>query len=127
MLRHLEVGRVMPGAPERAWRLLTDTRTWPDWGPTIRGVEVAEPRIGPDTTGRVRTLAGVALPFRVTDFAEGVRWRWRVAGVPATGHRVEAHPEGCRVVFEVPVLAAAYTVVCRVALHRIEQWLADGA
>jgi hypothetical protein len=43
-----------------------------------------------------------------------------VAGIPATGHRVEPlGPERCRVVFEVPLLAAPYLAVCRVAALKI--------
>lgn len=77
-----------------------------------------EPGTGP-TAG-----LGLAL-FRVTEVEEGRRWRWRVARVPATGHRVEPGTAGrdgaapgreCRVGFELSPLAAGYAVVCRRAL-----------
>jgi hypothetical protein len=49
-----------------------------------------------------------------------------VAGIPATGHRVEAlGPGRCRVVFEVPLLAAPYLAVCRLAAHRIRTILEE--
>jgi hypothetical protein len=125
---HIDVAGVMPAPPAAAWQLLTDTRTWPSWGPTIRDVTVDDPEQGPvisaGTTGTVRTVVGVTLPFRVVHLDDGVRWTWRVAGVPATGHRVEPHPEGCRVVFEVPALAAPYAAVCHLALRRIRRLLA---
>lgn len=102
------------------WALLTDTRRWPEWGPSVRAVECAPPVIGPGSTGRVLTALGVWLPFEVSEWAEGRRWSWRVAGVPATGHRVEPLPDkGCRIVFEVPLVAAPYAFVCRMAAARI--------
>jgi hypothetical protein len=127
MARYVDVAAVVPAPPSAAWRLLTDTRTWPTWGPTIAAVEVSgdEPIIGPGAHGTVRTVGGLTLPFRITHVEDGVRWTWRVAGVPATGHRVEPHPDGCRVVFEVPLLAAPYVAVCRLALRRIRRLLAS--
>lgn len=108
------------------WDLLVDTERWPAWGPTIteavvdRGGEGS--RIGPDATGQVRTVVGVRLRFRVREMDPGRRWTWAVAGIPATGHRVEPLGEDrCRVTFEVPVLAAPYLAVCAVALRRIER------
>jgi len=107
-----------------AWELLTDTSRWPQWGPSVSRVESAEQRIGPGSTGRIQTIIGVWLPFRVTEFVAGQRWNWEVAGIPATGHRVEPlGPDRCRVVFEVPLLAAPYLAVCRLALQRIRNIL----
>ncbi len=114
-------------APATAvWDLLVDTERWAAWGPTITDAVVDHggegSRIGPGATGQVRTVAGLRLGFRVRDMDPGRRWTWAVAGVPATGHRVE--PLGadcCRVTFEVPVWAAPYLAVCAVALRRIER------
>jgi hypothetical protein len=107
-----------------AWRLLTDTSRWPQWGPSVSRVESAGQYIGPGSTGRIQTIIGVWLPFRVTEFVAGQRWGWEVAGIPATGHRVESlGPDRCRVVFEVPPLAAPYLAVCRLAAERIRSIL----
>ena len=107
-----------------AWKLLTDTSRWPEWGPSVSRVESAEQQIGPGSTGRVLTTFGVWLPFRVTEFVAGQRWGWEVAGIPATGHRVESlGPDRCRVVFEVPLLATPYLAVCRLAAQRIRSIL----
>ncbi|MBM9536198.1 SRPBCC family protein [Desulfobulbus alkaliphilus] len=109
-----------------AWELLIDTRRWPEWGPSIIGVESTERCIGPRTTGRVRTAIGLWLPFRITHFISNEQWRWRVAGIPATGHRVEpVAPDMTRVIFEVPLLAAPYLVVCRLAAQRIKTILEE--
>jgi hypothetical protein len=107
-----------------AWDLLTDTSRWPEWGPSVTRVDSTEQYIGPGSSGRVLTVVGVWLPFRVTEFVAGQRWDWEVAGIPATGHRVEPlGPDRCRVTFEVPLLATPYLAVCRVAAHRIRNIL----
>lgn len=123
----MDVARVLAAAPAAAWQVLTDLDAWPHWGPSVTAAETTDGarRLTPGARGRVRTPAGIWIPFVVTALEPGHRWSWRVAGVPATGHRVEPHPEGCRVVFEVPVLAAPYALVCRVALGRIAGLLAD--
>ena len=105
------VSRILPVSADVAWRLLTDTRAWPEWGPSVRAVDCPSRFIGPDVRGRVRTPAGVWIRFVVTEWEEGRSWAWRVAGVPATGHVVEPIDEGhCRVDF----------VICEVALDRLE-------
>ena len=107
-----------------AWELFVDTRRWPEWGPSVARVECGDRCIGPGTTGRVQTVFGFWLSFQVTEFRAGHCWRWRVAGTPATGHRVEAlGPDRCRVVFEVPAVAAPYLVVCGWAAQRIKNIL----
>ncbi|MFB6173775.1 MAG: SRPBCC family protein [Halobacteriales archaeon] len=116
----LVVSRRIGASAEAAWELLVDTERWTEWGPTVRAVEADERRIEAGTTGRVRTAGGVWVPFEVTGL-EGRRWSWRVAGVPATGHRVEDLGDACRVAFEIPLPAAWYAPVCERALRRIER------
>lgn len=138
---NISVGRDMAVEPSVAWELLVDTRRWPLWGPSITAVELTEideptemepthvelsgRRIRAGSIGRVRTALGVWLPFSVTHFEPGRSWAWRVAGVPATTHRVVPHERGCRVEFGMPVLAAPYAVVCQAALRRIERLALD--
>jgi len=115
----LAVGRDVAIAPAVAAEALRDTRRWPDWGPAIDAVESDDRHVTRGTTGRVR-VAGAWLPFRVTA-CNGRRWDWRVAGIPATGHRVDGYAgesERSRVVVEVPLAAAWYVPVCRRALDR---------
>ncbi len=105
---------------EAVWALLTNLACWPAWGPTVRGAELDTDTLEAGATGVVTTVVGVRLPFEITSFEDGARWAWKVAGVPATDHTVQAlGAERCRVGFGVPWAAAPYLAVCRVALRRI--------
>jgi hypothetical protein len=117
--RRLVVSRAIDAPADVVWTLLTDTRWWPVWGPSVGAVEVDgdDRTIREGTTGRVR-VAGTLVPFRI-DRCRDRRWTWRVADVPATGHRVEAVDGRSRAAFEVPLLAAPYAVVCARALRTI--------
>lgn len=110
-------------APERAWRLLRDTRRWPAWGPSVRAVESETRLVGPGSTGRVRTPLGW-VRFRVTGYRRR-RWTWRVAGLPATGHEVRVVDGTTRVAIDVPAAAAVYLPVCAVGVRRLVDLL-DG-
>jgi hypothetical protein len=117
------VSRTLAAPPDEVWRLLVEVENWPRWGPTVSQVRLDHSggRIHEGSTGMVVPPIGVPLPFRVTDFVEGHRWSWRVAGVPATSHRVEAVGAGARVTFGVPWWAPAYLAVCELALRRLER------
>lgn len=121
--RALVVSRVVDAPPETVWDLLTDTRRWPDWGPSVDAVDAPTRYIETGTRGRVRlSLGGVWVPFEVSEFVDSGpnrRWGWTVAGLPATGHRVDALDGQSRVSFDLPLWAAGYVPVCRRALSRI--------
>ncbi len=109
-----------------AWQLLVDVDRWPEWGPSVRSAGLDSERFGEGATGWVRTPFGIRLPFEVTAFEGGVRWSWKVAGVPATDHRVRPlGPRACAVGFGVPRIAAPYALVCRRALTSIDRPLTD--
>ena len=108
----------------RIWELLTDTTTWPQWGASVTAVDCDSRFIRQGTEGRVKTAVGIWLPFSITEYQEGQFWSWKVAGIPATGHRVETQEDGlCKVTFEVPLLAVPYTYICNIALDRIARIL----
>ena len=120
----LVVSHEVAAAPDVVWRLLTDTHRWPEWGPSVVGVTSEDRFVQAGTRGHVRSVGGLKLPFQVTECTDHC-WTWRVAGVPATGHRIEPLETGCRVAFEVPPLAAPYALVCRRALATVERLAED--
>jgi uncharacterized protein YndB with AHSA1/START domain len=121
----IDVTRTIDAPPDEVWRLLTDTTTWPKWGPSITEVESSSPWIELGTTGRVRTLLGLWVRFEVTELEASESehtWRWRVAGIRATGHRVTRGADGrTRLTFELPTWAVPYAPVCLLACRRIER------
>jgi uncharacterized protein YndB with AHSA1/START domain len=116
--RTIDVARTIDAPAEVVWDLLVDTRYWPEWGPSVTDADCRDRRIRAGSTGQIQLIGGVWIPFEVTSI-DAYRWLWEIAGIPATGHRVEPHNGSCRAVFEVPLLAAGYAPVCRLALSRI--------
>jgi hypothetical protein len=89
--------------------------------PSVRAVEAPADLIGPGMRGRIQTPVGLWLPFEITRWEPEHVWAWRVAGVEATGHRVDPlGPGRCRVTFEIPRWAPFYRLVCDAALRRID-------
>ena len=116
----LEVSATIATSAAVAWQLLTDTHAWPQWGPSVRAVDSPMRFITAGMRGRVQTTVGLWVPFEITDWEEGACWTWRVAGVPATGHRVTpVAATSSRVAFLIPRWAPFYRPVCRAALHRL--------
>ena len=114
-------------APQaEVWDVFVDTVRWPEWGPSVREVVCSDRKIRAGSAGRVRTALGFWIPFEITGFDRPRYWSWSVGGVPATGHRVEAGPGGGSIiVFEVPLAAAPYGLVCMIAAKRIAR-IAEG-
>jgi len=125
-LGSLDVGARVDVPAAAAWAAISRFEHWPAWGPTVTAVDPPRGDVVPGASGHVRSLAGPWIPFRVDEVDPGRRWTWHVARVPATGHRVEADgPDACRVVFEVPLWAAPYAAVCRLAIPRIARVARD--
>lgn len=125
--RRIEIHERIAASPDRVWELFRDTEAWPEWGPSVRAVESPTRYVEAGTRGRVRTVAGISVPFEVRTCAD-YRWTWDVAKLPATGHRVERTADGeskpaedCIAVIEVPPLAAPYAVVCERGLRRLRR------
>ena len=66
------------------------------------------------------------MPFEITEVVDGESWKWRVAGVPATGHVVESTDRGCRVTFTAPSWAPFYLPVLALGLSRLERLATTG-
>jgi uncharacterized protein YndB with AHSA1/START domain len=116
----LRLKRVVPACHETVWSVITDTRLWPVWGPTVSAVETRQRFIGPGASGRIRTVLGFWVPFEVTLFSPGQAWSWKVAGIQATWHGVRPMgPDRSLLEFAVPFWAAPYLIVCALAARRI--------
>ena len=121
---YIEIGRVVAASPDRVWALLTDTFAWEQWGPSITAVRSSHRYIQKGSHGQVKTALQVWVPFQVTDLDSGKHWSWRIFGIRATGHRIERLDESsCRLVFQVPIWAAPYVIVCKLAIDRIAKLL----
>ena len=120
----VSVGKFYHASPQLVWDLITDTTRWPQWGPTVKRVQFAERFIRKGSTGRVLTTFGIWLPFVVYEYEHAYFWRWKVANIKATGHRIQANETGgCYLWFDVPMITAPYILVCQMALGRIENLL----
>jgi len=109
---------------EIVWERIIDTWTWSVWGPSVRAVDCRQRFISAGCKGRIQTSFGIWLPFCVTTFEPEHFWDWQVAGLTATGHRVEAlGSHRSRLSFTVPFWAWGYGLFCRQALIRIDRLL----
>jgi hypothetical protein len=118
----LRISRLIHADAPMLWELLIDTHAWPSWGPSVQAVDCPTRFVCAQSVGRVRTAAGFWVPFRIVEWDEGAYWSWRVAGVPATGHRVQPiSATRSEVIFSVPNWAPFYVPVCSAALRRIER------
>lgn len=109
------------GAPAHiVWKLISEFEYWPAWGPTVSGVRSESTTVAPGVSGQVRTPVGLWISFVITEVDPGRSWYWRVAGVPATGHRVvPTGDNSCRLAFSVPWPFLPYVTVLRAGLRRV--------
>lgn len=122
------VDRLIAAPPSAAWGVLVDLDAWPRWGPTVSAgrLDPAYTELGLHATGVVQTAVRFSVPFEVTEFEPGRHWAWKVAGIPATHHRVEPVGDCARVSMAVPWWAGPYLAVCALALQRIDAILSAG-
>jgi uncharacterized protein YndB with AHSA1/START domain len=119
--RTVEVSRTIEAPAPLLWELLTRTRYWPEWGPTVAAVE-GPASIAAGTNGRLRTPVGLWLDFEITDFDEGRFWAWRVAKVGATTHRIQPEGEGrSTVTFAAPWFGAPYAGILWLGLRKLDE------
>ena len=112
--------------PETVWDIVTDTRLWPEWGPSLQKVVCADRTILHGSKGRLKTVFNVWLPFSITQYTHISYWSWRVGGVEATGHRITRNRDNSSTLcFEMAWWFFPYLLVCRLALKRIDKLAAD--
>ncbi|ROQ89575.1 hypothetical protein EDC27_3112 [Desulfosoma caldarium] len=111
----LWIGLRVQESAEVLWRIFTDTRWWPLWGPSVRRVQVRGSTVvvHQGLRGRVWTVLGFSVPFFVDQVGPGYFWSWRVGGIRATGHEVRPEGSGASwLAFTVPVWGIFYLPVC---------------
>ena len=145
-MRRVWAHRDITASASTVWGIFVDVDRWPEWGPSVRSAvldggaatlgpgSIGPGSIGPGSiglgaSGVVTTAVGARLRFEITAYEPlgsgpdgGGTWSWEVAGVPATDHTVVPLDESrCRAGFGVPLVAAPYLAVCRIALARIDR------
>jgi len=120
--KRISVCKVISASPEAVWDILTDTRLWPAWGPSLLNVDCNDRYIKLDSKGRVKTLFLFWLPFTVTKFRHMHFWTWNIGPVKATGHTLTRKNEMfCELCFDMAWWAAIYISVCWLALVKIDK------
>ena len=85
---------------ERTWAILRDAERWPEWTPTVTGVELLDP--GPLRVGTRAMIRQPKLPpalFEVTELDEGRSFTWVTGNAfvkVAARHSVEPIATGSR-------------------------------
>ncbi|NNC91479.1 MAG: SRPBCC family protein [Acidimicrobiia bacterium] len=121
-MRHLATRLMIPAPSDHVWALITEYRSWPAWGISIRAVESDSIRVESEGTGRVKTIAGFWLPFSICEVDPGRSWLWEVAGIGATGHHVERIDDNQTLAtFTVPWIVAPYLLILHVSLRRLRK------
>ena len=118
----MNVSKTIDAPVDTVWSILIDTDLWPQWGPSVTQVNYSQRWLEKGATGHIKTAVGLWLPFKVTLFDPPNYWHWKVAGIPATGHRLTPQSKtSCQLSFEFPFMAFPYGIVCKKALMNIEQ------
>ncbi|MGW8745031.1 SRPBCC family protein [Streptomyces sp. NPDC055794] len=115
-----------PVDADTAWRRYARLDEWAAWAPQIRCVHADRRLLAPGLTGRVESVAGIQVPFRV-EAVDDVRrtWSWRVRVGPVRirlHHGVHACEGGCRTDLTMNgpgLVLAAYAPLARFALRRL--------
>ncbi len=120
MNQFIEAGVTIRAPARDVWRIITDTDTWPEWGPSVQNVRCRNRFIESGSRGFVQTAFGFWVPFEISEFVYEKKWAWRIYGLKATGHRIEpVSHDTCRLIFDMPLVMAPYWFVCAIAVRRI--------
>ena len=121
-MKHARASLEISAASDDVWRLISEFKHWPTWGPTVLAVESEAVAVGPGVRGRVKTIVGLWLPFTIVDVAPSRSWNWKVLGVPMTGHNVFDLGDGKTMVeLTVPIVLAPYVLALRRGLRNLKR------
>ena len=116
----MQIRQVISASPQQVWNVLIDTHQWPVWGPSVKAVRSPRQYIDAGLKGSIQTVLGFWVPFEITDFEPLCFWSWKVAGIPATGHRLKILDQNhCELIFAMPFVAFPYALICRQAARHI--------
>ena len=116
----MQIRYFISAPPQQVWNILIDTRKWPVWGPSVKAVKSTRQYLDAGLKGYIQTVLGFWVPFEITAFEPLHFWSWKVAGIPATGHRlIKIDENHCELIFEMPAVALPYGLICRMAARHI--------
>jgi len=122
----MQVSQVIRAPAANVWEVLINTHQWSTWGPSVKAVSCSQPFISAGVKGKIKTVLGTWINFEITSFDPLSYWHWKVAGIPATGHRLKKLDDiSCELIFELPLIVFPYALICRQAINRIAQLAQD--
>ncbi len=118
--KRISICKEIDASPIIVWDILTDTRLWSTWGPSLLAVDCSERHIKHGSSGRIKTILFFWLPFSIIEFRPMDYWNWRVGPLRATGHKlIQTGDKSCSLCFEMSRWAVFYLPVCWLALLKI--------
>jgi uncharacterized protein YndB with AHSA1/START domain len=75
--------RETSAAPEKVWRIWSDTSTWPSWNPDVQEVSLDRP-LSTGASGTMRTKSGGTHRISIGDVEQGRSFVLQSDGVPAS-------------------------------------------
>ena len=116
----MRVSKTISSPTQNVWQVLIDTKLWPTWGPSVKAVSCTQRYISAGLKGKIQTIFGIWINFEITRFEPLSYWEWKVAGIPATGHKLrEINSNNCELIFELPLITFPYALICLRAINRI--------
>lgn len=122
----MRVSKTISAPTQNVWQVLVDTKQWPTWGPSVKAVSCPQQYISAGLKGKIQTIFGIWINFEITRFEPLKYWEWKVAGIPATGHKLkEIDNNNCEIIFELPFITFPYALICLRAIDRIAHLAKD--
>lgn len=122
----MRVSKIINAPTHNVWQVLIDTKQWPTWGPSVNAISCTQQYISAELKGKIQTKFGIWVNFEITRFEPLNYWDWKVAGIPATGHKLkEIDTNHCELIFELPLIAFPYALICLRAIERIAHLAKD--
>ena len=120
--KKIRVSKNISAPLTQIWKIITDTRLWHIWGPSVSSVKCKQRFISLNSNGVIKTFSGFKVSFLITAFKADYYWSWSINGFKATGHKVEfIDKKNTKLSFDIPIWAFFYVFICKIALSRINK------